>query len=101
MNVDELEIAVLYLSGEIRQGRIGIGPSMLRDNVAQAAEVPSLELVEVDGWLTELGRDPRQRFGRAPRDGPARIVRDGPPGLSRNSCCGCWWANCGRARWPA
>ena len=54
MNVDELEIAVLYLSGEIRQGRIGIGPSMLRDNVAQPAEVPSLELVEVDGWLTEL-----------------------------------------------
>jgi DNA ligase-1 len=35
LDLQELEIAVLYLSGEIRQGRIGIGPSVLRDS-AQA-----------------------------------------------------------------
>ncbi len=54
MNADELEIAVLYLSGEIRQGRIGIGPSALRDCVAGAAAEPSLELLEVDRMLDEL-----------------------------------------------
>ena len=37
MNADELELAVLYLSGEIRQGRIGIGPSALRDCATEAA----------------------------------------------------------------
>jgi DNA ligase 1 len=54
MGPDELEIAVLYLSGEIRQGRIGIGPSILRDSAAGAASDPALELLEVDRLLTEL-----------------------------------------------
>src|SRR3954462_3472337 len=54
MSADELEIAVLYLSGEIRQGRIGIGPSALRDCMADAAADPSLELVEVDRMLADL-----------------------------------------------
>ena len=34
----ELEIAVLFLSGEIRQGRIGIGPSALRAGVTGRRE---------------------------------------------------------------
>jgi DNA ligase-1 len=54
MSADELEVAVLYLSGEIRQGRIGIGPSALRDCMAGAAADPSLELVEVDRMLADL-----------------------------------------------
>lgn len=54
MQSGELEIAVLYLSGEIRQGRIGIGPSTLRGSVAGAATDPNLELAEVDGRLGEL-----------------------------------------------
>jgi DNA ligase 1 len=54
MSAEELEIAVLYLSGEIRQGRIGIGPSALRDCAADAALAPSLQVIEVDRLLEEL-----------------------------------------------
>ncbi len=54
LNSDELEIAVLYLAGEIRQGRIGIGPSMLRACAQGAALTASLELIEVDRLLDEL-----------------------------------------------
>ncbi|HEY8537799.1 MAG TPA: ATP-dependent DNA ligase [Steroidobacteraceae bacterium] len=50
----ELEIGVLYLSGETRQGRIGIGYSTLSASVASAAASPSLHLREVDRYLEEL-----------------------------------------------
>ncbi len=50
----EIEIAVLYLSGEIRQGRIGIGPSALSKGLAHAASKPSLQILEVDRLLDEL-----------------------------------------------
>jgi ATP-dependent DNA ligase I len=51
---EELEIAVMYLSGEIRQGRIGIGPSALRICTQSPAPTPNLELLEVDRILDEL-----------------------------------------------
>jgi DNA ligase 1 len=54
LNAEELEIAVLYLAGEIRQGRIGIGPSTLRACAEGAALTPTLELIEVDRLLDEL-----------------------------------------------
>ncbi len=50
----EFEIAVLYLSGEIRQGRIGIGSSALSKCVADAAAEPELQVGEVDRLLTDL-----------------------------------------------
>jgi DNA ligase 1 len=50
----ELEIAVLYLSGEIRQGRIGIGPSLLQSCLTSAAADPQLELLDVDRSLDGL-----------------------------------------------
>jgi DNA ligase-1 len=54
MSPDELELAVLYLSGEVRQGRIGVGPSILRGSVSGAAPEPGLELMEVDRLIGEL-----------------------------------------------
>jgi DNA ligase 1 len=49
---EEIEIAVSFLSGNMRQGRIGIGYSILRDGTATfsglAAAAASLELLEVD-----------------------------------------------------
>jgi DNA ligase-1 len=54
LDLSELEIAVLYLSGEIRQGRIGIGPSVLRDCAQTPADSPSLDLLEVHRALDEL-----------------------------------------------
>jgi DNA ligase-1 len=80
MSADELEIAVQYLSGEIRQGRIGIGGAAVRSSVADAAAEPQLPLLDVDRLLDELaairgsGSSARRAaalsalFGRATRD---------------------------------
>jgi DNA ligase-1 len=54
LDPDELEIAVPYLSGETRQGRIGIGPSVLRECTEHAASAPELELPDVDRSFREL-----------------------------------------------
>lgn len=51
----EIEAAVLYLSGEIPQGRIGIGYAMLQAAAAQsAADSATLSIAEVDGRLTAI-----------------------------------------------
>jgi len=47
----EVEVAVSYLSGSTRQGRIGIGYSLLRDLTVSPASEPRLELPEVDRVL--------------------------------------------------
>jgi DNA ligase-1 len=45
----EVDIAIAFLSGEPRQGRIGIGPSAIRDARPPAgAASPALQLLEVD-----------------------------------------------------
>jgi DNA ligase-1 len=48
---EEVEIAVSYLSGSTRQGRIGIGYALLRDVTGSPAAEPSLHLLEVDRAL--------------------------------------------------
>lgn len=45
---DEIEIAVAFLSGAIRERRIGIGHAALRAATGPPAESPSLELTEAD-----------------------------------------------------
>jgi DNA ligase 1 len=52
---DEIGIAVHYLSGELPQGRIGIGPAAVSSAAATpAARVPTLSIVEVDAHLAAL-----------------------------------------------
>jgi len=51
---DEVEIAVAWLSGEIRQGRIGIGWSTLSTLRGAPAAAPSLSLREVDAAFAEV-----------------------------------------------
>jgi DNA ligase-1 len=52
---EEASIAVPYLSGELRQGRIGVGWAALRDaRVATAASEPTLSLLEVDAWFASI-----------------------------------------------
>lgn len=53
---EEVEIAVAFLSGGARQGRIGIGHATLRNADGPAAATPSLTLAEVDRTLDELAR---------------------------------------------
>ena len=51
---DEVEVAVGFLTGAARQGRIGVGwRSAYRQDVEPAAD-PSVEILEVDRILTEL-----------------------------------------------
>ncbi|HLY18349.1 MAG TPA: ATP-dependent DNA ligase [Bryobacteraceae bacterium] len=63
--VDEVETVVGFLTGEIRQGRIGIGWATLRDAAAPAAHEPSLQVREVDAAMdtlaTTAGRGSEER----------------------------------------
>src|SRR5690348_7592268 len=52
---DEIEIAVSYLSGELRQRRPGVGWAALHDRPAPAAE-PGLTLAEVDATFSRVER---------------------------------------------
>ena len=51
---EEVEIAVSFLSGAARQGRIGIGYATLRGSVSAPAVEPSLEVSEVDRVLSRI-----------------------------------------------
>ena len=52
---DEIETGAHYLSGEIPQGRIGIGYATLRTAASSSpVEVGTLSLIELDGLLTDL-----------------------------------------------
>lgn len=53
-SADEVEIAVAYLSGEIRQGRIGIGYATLAAQRGAPAAEPGLSLLDVDAALGQL-----------------------------------------------
>ena len=51
----EMSVGVLYLSGEVPQGRCGIGPTALRAAAAApAAATPSLSIEEVDRHITDI-----------------------------------------------
>src|SRR5688500_13442782 len=55
LDAEEVEIGVHYLSGELPQGRIGIGYAVLQSGSdGPAAAAPSLSLFETDGLLTQL-----------------------------------------------
>jgi DNA ligase 1 len=54
LSPQEIEIAVLFLSGQTRQGRIGIGYAALRDARNSAAANPSLEILDVDAILESI-----------------------------------------------
>ena len=66
---EEVPIAVPYLSGDLRQGRIGLGGAALRDACGPwAAQVPALSLLDVDEAFSRIGAasgsgSARQRIG--------------------------------------
>ncbi|MGH6960026.1 MAG: ATP-dependent DNA ligase, partial [Dongiaceae bacterium] len=61
---DEIDIAVAWLSGELRQGRIGIGYAALREAMAEtAAPTPSLTLGDVDAALERVSQTRGARSG--------------------------------------
>ncbi len=54
LRAEENEIAVAFLSGATRQGRIGIGYAVLRDARATPAEAATLQILDVDRALEQL-----------------------------------------------
>ncbi|HEV8652912.1 MAG TPA: ATP-dependent DNA ligase [Actinomycetes bacterium] len=55
LDANEVDVAVAFLSGELRQRQIGVGYAALRDAPAPAAH-PSLTLTEVDAAFDRIGR---------------------------------------------
>ena len=54
---EEVPIAVAYLCGELPQGKIGIGSSMLKDALEGSAfESPALTLADADVCFETMGR---------------------------------------------
>jgi DNA ligase 1 len=51
---DEVAIVVPFLSGAVRQGRIGIGYSRLRDALSPPASIPALQIAQVDRALDDF-----------------------------------------------
>src|SRR5262245_47644157 len=52
---DEIAIGVAYLSGELRQGRLGVGPAtILQARPATPAPASTLALAEVDQTLARV-----------------------------------------------
>jgi DNA ligase 1 len=85
---EEIEIAVAWLSGSLRQGRIGTGYAALRDAIgSSAAPAPLLTLAEVDAVLDRVqhvrgrgsGAERQQKlrdlFVRATRGEQAFLIR--------------------------
>ena len=56
LHPDEAEIAVAFLSGFTRQGRIGVGHAALRSAAGAPAAEPTLEIADVDQAITEYAK---------------------------------------------
>jgi len=69
----EVDIAVAFLSGEPRQGRIGIGGSVVREaKPVSAASSPVLSLIEVDHVFEQIANT----SGRGASGDRIRLLRD-------------------------
>ena len=51
---DEVGVAIAYLSGAVRQQKLGVGWATLQGARAEPSETPSLSLLEVDATLARL-----------------------------------------------
>jgi DNA ligase-1 len=69
----EVETAIAFLSGELRQGRIGIGPAAIREaRPPTAADSPALQLREVDDAFERISAI----TGRGAGDDRVRLLRE-------------------------
>jgi DNA ligase 1 len=84
---DEIEIALPYLSGDIRQGKLTLGHATLQSAMGAAAAVPSLTLADVDRAFQDLKtvkgkgaasvrqRQLKELFGKATADEQDFLLR--------------------------
>jgi ATP-dependent DNA ligase I len=73
VTLPEIDVAVAFLSGEPRQGRIGIGGSAIRESKPlAAASSPVLSLIEVDNVFEQIATT----TGRGSPGDRVRLLRD-------------------------
>src|SRR5713101_4158959 len=73
LDASEIALGVAYLSGDTRQGRIGIGYATMKDALAATpASAPQLTLAHVDEALTRLA----QIRGEGSAGGRARLIAE-------------------------
>jgi ATP-dependent DNA ligase I len=53
---DEVEIVIAYLSGRIRQPKVGVGWATLQEAKGRAAKEPTIDVREVDATLENIGK---------------------------------------------
>jgi DNA ligase 1 len=53
---DEIELAIAYLSGTIRQSKVGVGWATLQGAKSQAAKSPTLEIRDIDATLERIAQ---------------------------------------------
>ena len=69
----EVETAIAFLSGELRQGRIGIGPAAIREaRPSVSADSPTVHLLEVDDAFGRISTI----TGRGSGDDRVRLLRE-------------------------
>jgi hypothetical protein len=95
----EIEIAVAFLSGSPRQGRLGVGPAQLRRAWPETGvETPGLELAVVDERLARIA----STGGPGSTAERVRLLEDPWSGRRRPSASswrGWSWASSARERW--
>ena len=73
LSAPEVDVAIAFLSGEPRQGRIGIGPSAIREaRPPSGAADPTLQLIEVDAVFERIAAT----TGPGSPGGRVRMLRD-------------------------
>jgi DNA ligase-1 len=72
MAPDEIEIAIPFLTGDTRQGRLGIGPAAIRGAATTPAENVALTLHEVDETFARIA----SAAGAGSAAGKAHLLRD-------------------------
>ncbi len=71
---EELPLAVAYLSGELPQGKVGVGPATLRGLDAEPAERATLTIGDVDRALTRLKEEAGPGSSTRRRDALQRLL---------------------------
>ena len=100
---DEIATVVHLLTGEPRQGRIGVGWATLataREQRAPAAEDPAVTVADLDAALDRIATTTGAGVGGGPAGDARRPVRARRPHRRPTSSCGCSPASSARARSP-
>ena len=72
LGADEIGIAIAYLSGETRQGKLAVGYATLRSSAGVAATAPTLQLRDVDDAFTTL----KQTRGKGSAGRKDQVLRE-------------------------